>query len=526
MFPIRLKTAGRPALALGVLLLLLATGGPAAEPVKKKPADKDRTDPPLKEMTRRELQGPGRYYRNLIFSADGKLLAAGASQDTTVSVWDVSIGKEKVRLQMPGKNYDYHLAFTADGRTLISEAREDDMIRTWDVSTGKQVREIGRFSPTFLAFAPGGRLAALSGPVTIRGTNLVEVATGKLVLQITDLDDARGCAFSPDSKVLAVHGGFGDVQLRDVATGGKIRTLREKPRHGGGAFAFATYSPDGKHLATGGHIDKMLRVWEVATGKERLGLTCQGFFVSASFSRDGNLLATGSTDGLTLHDLARDKELARWRPVRSGQFVAFSPDGSLLAVPGQGGISLYELPPIRAEKLPKNLTETELTALCRDLATENDFRLQQVLATLQAVPGDAVPFLGKSLQTVAAAEKQHVEQLIADLDDDQFTKREEAMKELQKRAAAFEPLLAEAREKQPAGEGRNRLTLVLKNLKESELPRSLLVEQRAVDVLERIATSEARKVLEAAAAGAHGARLTEQAKAALERLAKRPAASK
>ncbi|HMC63737.1 MAG TPA: hypothetical protein VKI65_02250 [Gemmataceae bacterium] len=51
-----------------------------------------------------------------------------------------------------------------------------------------------------------------------------------------------------------------------------------------------------------------------------------------------------------------------------------------------------------------------------------------------------------------------------------------------------------------------------------------LRKQRGLAVLEYIGTPEARKVLARVAQGAPEARLTQEAKASLERLAKRPAA--
>ncbi|HKB34805.1 MAG TPA: hypothetical protein VKD72_00015, partial [Gemmataceae bacterium] len=50
-----------------------------------------------------------------------------------------------------------------------------------------------------------------------------------------------------------------------------------------------------------------------------------------------------------------------------------------------------------------------------------------------------------------------------------------------------------------------------------------LLALRATAVLERLGTTEARRLLQTLAVGAPGARLTEQAKAALGRLARRPA---
>jgi WD40 repeat protein len=228
---------------------------------------------------------------------------------------------------MPDKNYDYHLAFSADGRTLVSEGREDEMIRTWDVVTGRQLREVKKPAPEFLSFAPGGKEMIFTDRGIANDLDLFEVATGKHIRQIKDVNDCLACTFSRDGKLLAAHGGIGGVAVWNPATGTMVRQLREPPRGGGGAFAFATFSPDGLHLATGGHIDSNLRVWDVNSGKERLCLPCKGFFVSASFSPDGTLLATGSTDGLAIQDLVSGKDLLRLGRSIQGQFVAFSPDG-------------------------------------------------------------------------------------------------------------------------------------------------------------------------------------------------------
>jgi hypothetical protein len=60
---------------------------------------------------------------------------------------------------------------------------------------------------------------------------------------------------------------------------------------------------------------------------------------------------------------------------------------------------------------------------------------------------------------------------------------------------------------------------------EQGLPPEEVSAERVCDVLERAGTPEARRLLEALAEGAAGARLAQEAKATLERLAKRPAPS-
>src|SRR5207237_2340742 len=69
-------------------------------------------------------------------------------------------------------------------------------------------------------------------------------------------------------------------------------------------------------------------------------------------------------------------------------------------------------------------------------------------------------------------------------------------------------------------ESRRRIERVLSRLKGPVASPKTIRELRAVEVLEHIGTPEARQVLHVLAQGAAGARLTEEAKASLERLTK------
>jgi hypothetical protein len=106
--------------------------------------------------------------------------------------------------------------------------------------------------------------------------------------------------------------------------------------------------------------------------------------------------------------------------------------------------------------------------------------------------------------------------LLAGLDSDTFTVRQKATRELQALGELARPALKRALEKTSSIEVRQRAEKLLRN------PKDLTPDQlrgiRAVEVLERIATPEARSVLEALAKGLPEARLTEEAKAALKRL--------
>jgi hypothetical protein len=74
----------------------------------------------------------------------------------------------------------------------------------------------------------------------------------------------------------------------------------------------------------------------------------------------------------------------------------------------------------------------------------------------------------------------------------------------------------------PSLEMRQRIEGLLEKQRGPVRRPEVLQALRAVAVLERIATTEAREVLQKLASGAAEARLTQEAKASLERLAKRP----
>jgi hypothetical protein len=84
--------------------------------------------------------------------------------------------------------------------------------------------------------------------------------------------------------------------------------------------------------------------------------------------------------------------------------------------------------------------------------------------------------------------------------------------------------LQRALAEKPSLEARQRIIALLEKLRSPVTRPETLQALRAVAVLEDIATPEARQLLETLARGELEARLTQQAKASFDRLAKRPTA--
>jgi hypothetical protein len=112
---------------------------------------------------------------------------------------------------------------------------------------------------------------------------------------------------------------------------------------------------------------------------------------------------------------------------------------------------------------------------------------------------------------------ERLKRLIADLDHDTFRVREAVAKELARCGQEIEPALREALAGKPSLESRRRIQDLLTNLRRMDSPDALR-SSRALQTLERMGGANARQLLEELAAGAPQARLTEEAKAARERL--------
>jgi WD40 repeat protein len=124
-----------------------------------------------------------------------------------------------------------------------------------------------------------------------------ETATGKLLRQFRAEAREVSLALSQDGNLLAVWAeGLRDVQIHDVRTGKRHRslTLQEKARERDEACL--AWSPDNSLLAVGG-LGNSVRIWDVASGRVRSEF--RGHPAQASclaFSPDGRLLASAGQD--------------------------------------------------------------------------------------------------------------------------------------------------------------------------------------------------------------------------------------
>jgi WD40 repeat protein len=449
-------------------------------------------------------------------------------QDQTIRLWDWVTGEEKQTFSGAGKK-EYRvcgLAYSPDGKTIASVDKDGflDRVRLWDVQTGKLRARFGpqNWYQTNVAFFPDGKsLASTHCDDMVR---ICDSATGKLLRRIETEWLAYTLAMSSDGKTIACFTAREGVVVWDVQTGKRRYRLDkgtedELPRILNKRRSdLLAISADGSVLVSLPE-HRYPRFWNALTGEFlRDGDDC-GFVRAIALSSDGTVLAGAVGNYVFLWDVLTGKQIRSFAGhLLIVNALAFDPTGKVLVSAGDEGVLLvWDLTGLLAKGRLSSvkMTPKELAEKWKVLVGDDPAKAHQAAWSLAACP-QTVPFIQKRLRPIKPAGPS-VRQWIADLDDDSFIVREKASAGLEALGEPAVPALQKVLATEPTQEVQARIKMVLKRIKQLSAAERFRV-RRALTVLERSPSPEARRLLESLAAGAAGTNQTEEAKAALWRL--------
>jgi RNA polymerase sigma factor (sigma-70 family) len=409
----------------------------------------------------------------------------------TLRARELATGKEVRSREWPASR-TFPLTVAPDGKLLIL-GEHGVAFMVMDLETGKELHRLPW--PAGASFMAGGTLMEGSRTLVLFSYDQTmywwDLATGRKLRQYPDpappapnpgMINPSGVTAVAVGDTLLAYGLGKSIVVRELTTGQEVRRIDDLPY----SVSTLAFSSDQHVLAWNHHLESTIRLLEVASGKQRQELAGHlGRIQTLSFSANGKLLLSGGYDTTALvWDLTGRR----------------------------GPEAVQDRPP----------SEKDLDALWEDLAGDDAPRAYRAIQELAAARGQAVPYLAQRLRPIPTVDGERLTKLIADLGSAQFAVRQRATKELdalgESALAAYQSALAA----KPALEVQQRLEeLLQKRLQERRHMRpDDLRTLRALEALEHGGTPEARRVLATLAQGAPGAWLTQEATAALARMAK------
>jgi RNA polymerase sigma factor (sigma-70 family) len=491
------------------------------------------------------LGGP---IEHLAFTADGKEVFA-STWSLTSGRWNVTSGK---RLSLTRQRYGRQLTRTPDGlRVLDIDLRENPEIKVIDPLAGKVRHTVGYAEAKEVGINGLRAFALTANGKTLLTAHGDEVAHNNPQTYVTATDMASGRRLSRFGVPGYIH-----FACSPCSPCGRWVVLNDKVYHVGTGTAL--FPPTGEHgerlVQTGwfappvwfsddgrlmaGLLSKkedrsvaVLIVWEVASGNVVSQFARVGFVAQLAFAPDGHTLAWLDGHGVRLVDLRSGKPLADYLApdvncelVNRGcttQTLVFAPDGRTLATGHQDGtVLLWQVP--QSPHKPTPLREAERDKLWQDLGSRSPSKARIAIEQLAGDPAAAVTLLTARFRPPAIAIDPELAALLRDLDSDVFSTRETASRKLREYGAKAEPALRRELARSPSLEMRRRLEGILDTLRPPALQLPLsgdaLRGVRAIEVLERCATPQARKLLQDWAEQTKDVQLAIEARLALERV--------
>ena len=302
------------------------------------------------------------------------------------------------------------------------------------------------------------------------------------------------------------------LRLWDANSGKEIVSIKD------GSSGRMAMSHDGKLVASVGGPNVIV-FWDGTTGK-KLRQTTAGVFDALAFSPDGTVLASGESEGhIRLWDVATATELLMLKGHRGGvRALAFSAADRLASAGADTTVLIWDLARAAGGVKADAPAGKQRSAAWDDLAGTDGRAAYWAGLVFRRDPTEAVALFGENLRPSPEVSATRLRELLRDLDDDSFAKREKATQALKRLGPAADAELRAALKGDPSPELKIRVMALLAAISppaDAQERRSL----RAIGLLEEFGTAKARSLLDSLSRGKATTQQTQAARAARARLA-------
>ncbi|KAG1739339.1 WD40-repeat-containing domain protein [Suillus lakei] len=192
----------------------------------------------------------------------------------------------------------------------------DSSLRLWDLESGTQIGdewrddadEVDEAGVRTMALSPNGKtLASGSEDGTVR---LWDIETGKVgVKWKAHSQFVKSVCWNPDGERIVSGGWGGTARVWNLRSGEPIQDL-DTIKTGHESVFVVSYSPKATMIATGGHNESAIKIWDAKTG-ELLSTIGDDDVWSLAWTSDEKKLISGTVDGsIRIFDTATKQQIA------------------------------------------------------------------------------------------------------------------------------------------------------------------------------------------------------------------------
>lgn len=317
------------------------------------------------------LKGHASEVQNIRFSPDGKILASGG-YDKQVILWDVKTGK-LLRKLTGHRGRVSEVTFNKKA-TLIASASEDGTVRIWSVGDGvvfgiyENIPQKNLVNPSksvsFVTFSPDNKFIYFAGDGGSVMRARVDIPNQKAEIFTSisirnSFERMTGGAISPDKTSLILTSGNYWVVL-DLTTGKFLRSHYYKYASLNDIVSEPYVN---QNYVSVWSYDGYVTIWDYRTGRiySRIQVTYPNNYSAATFSSDGKYLATGVHDNIAkVWDWQKPALVATLHGhTKLVRTIRFSPSEHLIATASYDGtVKIWKIEEKEEEEETPELQET------------------------------------------------------------------------------------------------------------------------------------------------------------------------